>query len=225
MLKRNDPPAGKRRLRPESERTKRRILAAAEKLFAAKGFSATGMRELAREAGVNLATITYFFGSKSELLEVLLEDIFEAYIGLIRRNLVGTEPLEVRIRNLIREGVAYFSANPGRLLILISDMHREDPEISALKARRVSEVMAIFQREVGDVLAAEGRPFPVLVAGPGLLMLIASRFLLAPVQSRARPQAYRDLSPEAYADAIADLYLNGLKGLGMNMKRERNSNA
>lgn len=225
MPKRNDPPAGTRRLRPESERTKRRILAAAEKLFAAKGFSATGMRELARQAGVNLATITYFFGSKSGLLETLLEDIFEAYTGLIRRNLVGTKPLEVKIRNLIREGVAYFSANPGRLLILISDMHREDPKISDLKGRRVSEVMAVFQREVGDVLAAEGRPFPVLVAGPGLLMLIASRFLLAPVQSRARPQAYRDLSPEAYADAVADLYLNGLKGLGMNMKRERNSNA
>jgi AcrR family transcriptional regulator len=225
MPERENPSAGPRKPRPKSERTKRRILAAAEKLFAAKGFSATGMRELAREAEVNLATITYFFGSKGGLLETLLEDIFEAYTGFIRNNLVGTEPLEVKIRNLIREGVAYFSANPGRLLILISDMHREDPEISALKARRVSEVMAIFQREVGDVLAAEGRPFPVLVAGPGLLMLIASRFLLAPVQSRARPRDYRDLSPENYADAIADLYLNGLKGLGMNTKRERNSNA
>lgn len=43
------------------------LLAAAIKLFSEKSFDAVGTRELTEEAGVNLASIKYHFGSKSEL--------------------------------------------------------------------------------------------------------------------------------------------------------------
>ena len=49
------------------------ILAKAERLIAQKGFSATSVREIAKEAGVNIAMISYYFGSKEKLLESLLQ--------------------------------------------------------------------------------------------------------------------------------------------------------
>ncbi|MFN8276168.1 MAG: TetR family transcriptional regulator [Chitinophagales bacterium] len=49
------------------------ILAAAEQLFAQKDFDAVSVRELAAAAGVNLAMISYYFGSKEKLLEALIE--------------------------------------------------------------------------------------------------------------------------------------------------------
>jgi len=45
------------------------IMEKAEKLFAEKGFAGTSVRDIADEAGVNLAMISYYFGSKEKLLE------------------------------------------------------------------------------------------------------------------------------------------------------------
>ena len=44
--------------------TKHKILDTAERLFANQGYGATSMRQIIGEAGVNLASIHYHFGSK-----------------------------------------------------------------------------------------------------------------------------------------------------------------
>lgn len=49
------------------------ILNAAEKLFEEKGFDGTSVRDIAKAADVNLAMISYYFGSKDKLLETLFE--------------------------------------------------------------------------------------------------------------------------------------------------------
>jgi AcrR family transcriptional regulator len=49
------------------------IMEAAEKLFAEKGFEGTSVRDVAKEAGVNLAMISYYFGSKEKLMESLFK--------------------------------------------------------------------------------------------------------------------------------------------------------
>jgi AcrR family transcriptional regulator len=53
--------------------TRESLLDAAERLFAAQGYDAVGIREISAAAGVNLAAIKYHFGSKRELyLETVL---------------------------------------------------------------------------------------------------------------------------------------------------------
>jgi len=47
------------------------IMEAAEKLFADKGFEGTSVRDIAEGAGVNLAMISYYFGSKEKLMEAM----------------------------------------------------------------------------------------------------------------------------------------------------------
>ena len=48
------------------------ILTAAEKLFAEEGFDGASIRTIAKEAKVNIAMISYYFGSKEKLLESLI---------------------------------------------------------------------------------------------------------------------------------------------------------
>jgi AcrR family transcriptional regulator len=52
--------------------TKQKILDAAERLIAENGYSATSLRQIIAEAGVNLASVHYHFGSKEELLNELV---------------------------------------------------------------------------------------------------------------------------------------------------------
>ncbi|MEO7310657.1 MAG: helix-turn-helix domain-containing protein [Chitinophagaceae bacterium] len=47
------------------------ILETAEKLFADKGFEGTSVREIAKETNMNLAAISYHFGSKEKLMEAI----------------------------------------------------------------------------------------------------------------------------------------------------------
>lgn len=49
------------------------ILKTAEHLFSSKGFDGTSVRDIAEEAGVNIAMISYYFRSKEKLMEVLFE--------------------------------------------------------------------------------------------------------------------------------------------------------
>ena len=49
------------------------IIETAERLFAERGFDGTSVRDIAHEAGVNIAMISYYFGSKEKLMEALLE--------------------------------------------------------------------------------------------------------------------------------------------------------
>ncbi|MBD0352045.1 MAG: TetR/AcrR family transcriptional regulator, partial [Flavisolibacter sp.] len=50
------------------------IMNTAEKLFSNKGFDGTSVRDIAEEAGVNLAMISYYFGSKEKLMQALFEE-------------------------------------------------------------------------------------------------------------------------------------------------------
>jgi AcrR family transcriptional regulator len=57
--------------------TKDRILDAAERLFAEKGFAQTSLRDITAEAGVNLAAVNYHFQSKNHLIGA----VFDRRIG------------------------------------------------------------------------------------------------------------------------------------------------
>src|SRR6478736_6884110 len=54
-----------------SDRTRSAILAAAERLYADRGFGDVTLRDIVAEASVNLAAVNYHFGSKDELIAEL----------------------------------------------------------------------------------------------------------------------------------------------------------
>ncbi|MCO6148782.1 TetR/AcrR family transcriptional regulator [Flavobacterium sp. NRK1] len=70
------------------------ILQAAEKLFAEEGFDGASIRTIAKEANVNIAMISYYFGSKEKLLEALI----------IHRS----RGMKMELENIFREDLAPF---------------------------------------------------------------------------------------------------------------------
>ena len=61
--------------------TRERILDAAETLFTQHGFEATSMRMITGQAGVNLASVNYHFGSK----ESLVQEVFRRRLTWLNR--------------------------------------------------------------------------------------------------------------------------------------------
>jgi TetR/AcrR family acrAB operon transcriptional repressor len=64
-----------------------RILDAARALFAARGFDAVTMGDVAEQAGVVRATVFNHFGSKGALVEAITQGVLEAWAGMLERAL------------------------------------------------------------------------------------------------------------------------------------------
>jgi AcrR family transcriptional regulator len=81
-----------------TEKTDKRdqILQVAEQLFSDKGFDGTSVRDIAEQANVNLAMISYYFGSKEKLLKSLIEERFSTTNRLLeeKSNNEAEEPWE-----------------------------------------------------------------------------------------------------------------------------------
>lgn len=62
-------------MKPQTEFSEKQIaiIGAAEKLFAERGFDGASVRDIAQEADVNVAMISYYFGSKEKLMEAVFE--------------------------------------------------------------------------------------------------------------------------------------------------------
>lgn len=54
--------------------TEKEIVEAAKKLFLKNGYKSTTMRDIATEAGVNLAMLNYYFRSKENLFDIIFEE-------------------------------------------------------------------------------------------------------------------------------------------------------
>ena len=63
--------------------TEQKIIRAADNLFTQKGYAATKTREIADEAGVNLALLNYYFGSKENLYKKVVQEKFRMLLGAI----------------------------------------------------------------------------------------------------------------------------------------------
>ncbi|HEV2490279.1 MAG TPA: TetR/AcrR family transcriptional regulator [Candidatus Acidoferrales bacterium] len=72
------------RKKVENPETARRILAAAEKSFAAHGLAGARTDAIARAAGVNKAMLYYYFGSKQQLHRAVFENLFGQASRLIQ---------------------------------------------------------------------------------------------------------------------------------------------
>ncbi len=83
------------------------IIETAERLFAERGFDGTSVRDIADEAGINVAMISYYFGSKEKLMEAL----FELRVGSVK----------IRVESLLKDE----SLSPIEKVNMLIDEHIE----------------------------------------------------------------------------------------------------
>jgi AcrR family transcriptional regulator len=113
----------------DSQRTvekKREILRAASVVFRRKGLHATGMREIANEAGMHAGNLYYYFENKQALLAFCQQDSL-AQLQRMAAEVMTAEPLaERKLHRLIVEHVRILNDSiPGSLAHL---------EVEALEA-------------------------------------------------------------------------------------------
>jgi len=124
----------------DAANTQSLLLAAARRRFALDGYSATTVREIAADAGVNVALINRYFVSKEGLFEACLTRAVE---GLERLD-PGEAPLEILVHDIVAQvSEPLSSENSLRLLLLLRSSG--DPVTERIRRetfRRFAERMA-----------------------------------------------------------------------------------
>jgi AcrR family transcriptional regulator len=114
--------------------TKLRIQEAAVRLFAAKGFEATGIREIADQAGVRTSALYHYMNSKEDLLVDIMLSILAQLIESANQALVGVTSPPARLVALVRAHVSFHAL--ARLNALVGD-----GELRALSSEGRSKVV------------------------------------------------------------------------------------
>jgi TetR/AcrR family transcriptional regulator len=88
------PASSYRRRGRVGERNRRRILTAAEKVFARTGYQGATLDEIARESMLPKANLLYYFKSKEALYHAVITDILEAWLAALGEISVDDDPAE-----------------------------------------------------------------------------------------------------------------------------------
>lgn len=128
--------------------TQERILDAAERLFAERGFHGTTLRAVASAARVNLAAAHYHFGSKQELFHAVVarriapinEERLKRLEALEASEPTGPLPLEALLAAFIEPAIR---AGLDGLRHIVGRIYSEPPEI----------VQPLIEEQFGEVIA------------------------------------------------------------------------
>lgn len=103
--------------------TRRKLLTAARREFAASGLAGARVDEIAARAGVNKQLVYHYFGDKDALYLAVLEWVYEEIRAQERKlNLEGLPP-ERAIKKLIESSFDHLAAHPD-FIVLLNDENR-----------------------------------------------------------------------------------------------------
>ncbi len=98
-----------------------RILQAAAREIADRGFHGMSMRELARSAEMSLSNLYNYFTSKEEILFALQREAFEVLVASAEEALVGVPNADARLYVFISHHVRYVSEHPEVMRVLVHE--------------------------------------------------------------------------------------------------------
>lgn len=128
--------------------TEEKIKEAARKVFTRKGYAATRTRDIAEEAGINLALLNYYFRSKEKLFGQVMIEKIQQFFGLLFPIMNDTSTkLEVKIELIVSSYIDMLSANPDLPLFVLSEMRLHSEQIGKiLQAGKINADMSFIKQ-------------------------------------------------------------------------------
>ncbi|WP_024875167.1 TetR/AcrR family transcriptional regulator [Saccharomonospora piscinae] len=128
-----------------------RVRRAAVKLFAAKGFHGTGIRELAQESGLSTASLYHYMGSKEDLLADIMCDCLRTLLDAATAVAARVDDPAPRVVELVKLHVRTHARKPKETRIVDHEIHALAPS-----ARRTVVALRDSYESVWSEAVAEG---------------------------------------------------------------------
>lgn len=206
----NNTTTRRRRAVGDQEKAARRdqILGAAKAVFARKGYQATTIADIAREAGLAYGSIYWYFASKDELFHALMateETALRAHLDEALSKLGRDANGDAGFRTAVRATFEFFEADRATVKLLFRDSY-------AIGDRFEKHLFGIYERFIEDiekmVIVAQERG--VIVAAPPRMVAFSVAALIGQLAHR-RLSTDDSLDAAVVADFVVSLVLDGLR--------------
>src|ERR1700739_1970097 len=210
----------RRRAVSDEDKSQRReeIMAAAKKVFARKGFHATTIADIAKQAGLAYGSIYWYFDSKDELFHALMAVEEGALRNHVAAALAALEvpaenfgqeaPLRAFLQSSVQATVEYFESDKATVKLLLRDAY-------ALGERCEKHLGGIYERFIDDIetfiVAAQERG--EVVAAPSRMVAYTLAALVGQLAHR-RLNTDDDVTAAQVADFVVALVLDGVRPRG-----------
>lgn len=179
------------------------LLRQAAKVFFEKGYDRASIRDVAREAGMSLAGLYYYFRSKEELLHLILEKVFTDLLETLGPRIeASSDPVE-RVRILIHNHIGYFVENLVEMKVLSHEYESLTGAYHEAIRKIRRDYFRLVERVVSEVMERG--------AARGVTARVAALSLLGMMNwlyTWYRPAVDGDAA--AVAGQMTSMFLNGL---------------
>lgn len=133
--------------------TEEKIKEAARKVFIKKGYAAARTRDIAEEAGINLALLNYYFRSKEKLFEiVMLEKLLHFAEGI--KDILNDKQttLEQKIETLVNNYISMLMQQPDLPLFVLHELRTNSKKIAMEIDRKTFINKSYFMQQVKEAI-------------------------------------------------------------------------
>ena len=199
---------------PDAGDVRQRLLDAATSLFSSRGFGEVGLREVAREAGVTPAMISYYFGDKQGLYEAMLEGVLDRILSGIRE-LSASPPAGVHpIEGFVRLYVDVLGRDPWIPQLLVREVLSRDTPLRQRFIERLASGAAVALPALFAQLEEQGAlrdDLDPMLAAISLVGMSAFPFIAYPVLGPALGYTLDAEFRERLAAHTARIFLDGTR--------------
>lgn len=144
--------------------TRQQILAAAERLFAARGFGGTSLEDVASEAGYSKGAVYSNFAGKNDLFFAVIEDQFSDLADHLRRAVADATDLAGQFAAVVRWYDDFLQVESDWLRSLpdLMAVATQDPEAR----RRVADLLRSVEEAIAELLVHQQEVMGIRFALP-----------------------------------------------------------
>ena len=136
-----------------------KIKSAAKKLFTQKGFAAVKTRDIAKEAGINLALLNYYFRSKQKLFDIIMLENFRKFIHGISLEIFDEKAtIQQKIEKVTEAYIDFLLANPDLPLFILNEIRGNPSSISETINAEVAPMRSYFFKQLQQTSKASKKP-------------------------------------------------------------------
>lgn len=184
--------------------TKEKVKETAQRLFREKGYAAVGLRELAKEVGIQAPSLYNHYKSKDDILREICFDMAAQFFKAIDAAIATEEKSNRQLRAAIRAHIGVIAANIDSAEVFFYEwIFLEQPALGKFKKMRLE-----YETKFREILDKGIRKKEIKKVNTKLATFAIFSALNATYDFM---RSAEKLSQEQMADELADLLLKGLK--------------